>query len=96
MRCSQSTTPVRVGAISAIQSAGKLPQVTIVTVDGSQEGIAAIQAGKLHSTSAQFPREIGRIAAETMYAHLDGKPVDKEVAVRVELITKENAAAVAK
>ena len=63
-----------------------------VAVDGSAEGIAAIEAGKLLSTSAQFPREIGRIAAEKAYEHLAGEPVEKEVKVRVELITRENAA----
>lgn len=83
--------PSALGCVSALESAGKLQGVTIVTVDGSQEALSAIKAGKLHSSSAQFPREIGRIAAEKAYDHLEGKPVDKEVVVRVELITKENA-----
>ena len=83
--------PSALGAISALESAGKLDQVTVVTVDGSVEGVKAIQAGKLLSTSAQFPKEIGRIAAEKMYEHLDGKAVDKEVKVRVELITADVA-----
>jgi ribose transport system substrate-binding protein len=84
--------PNALGVISALESAGKLTQAIIVTVDGSPEGIAAIQAGKLYSTSAQFPRDIGRIAAEKMYDHLAGKAVEKNVKVRVELITKQNAA----
>lgn len=83
--------PSALGAISALESAGKLKDVTVVTVDGSREGIAAIKAGKLLSTSAQFPREIGRIAAEKMYEHLSGKAVEKDIKVRVQLITKENA-----
>lgn len=83
--------PSAFGAISALDSAGKLKDVTVVTVDGSQEGVAAIKAGKLYSSSAQFPREIGKIAAQKAYDHLEGKPVEKDVKVRVELITKENA-----
>lgn len=83
--------PSALGAISALESAGRLKDVTVVTVDGSQEGIAAIKAGKLHSTSAQFPREIGRLAAEKYYEHLAGKPVDKNLKVPVKLITRENA-----
>jgi len=79
------------GAISALESAGKLNDVTVVTVDGSREGIAAIKAGKMLSSSAQFPAEIGKVAAQKMYEHLEGKPVDKDIKVRVELITKENA-----
>ena len=84
--------PSAIGAASAIESAGRSGQIAVVTVDGSADGIAAVQAGKLLSTSAQFPKEIGRIAAEKAYDHLAGKPVEKEVKVEVKLITKENAA----
>jgi ribose transport system substrate-binding protein len=83
--------PSALGTISALESAGKLKDVTVVTVDGSAEGIAAIKAGKLLSSSAQFPKEIGRIAAENMYEHLAGNPVEKDIKVPVELITKANA-----
>lgn len=83
--------PSALGAISALESANKLKDVTVVSVDGSAEGINAITNGKLYSTSAQFPKEIGRMAAEAMYKHLEGKPVEKEIKVRVELITSENA-----
>jgi len=83
--------PGALGAISAIESAGKLGKVTVVTVDGSREGIAAIQAGKLHSSSAQFPRQIGQAAAQTLYDYLDGKDVPKDVKIPVKLITRENA-----
>ncbi|MEI7899982.1 MAG: sugar ABC transporter substrate-binding protein [bacterium] len=83
--------PGALGCLSAIESAGRLGQVTVVTVDGSREAAVEILAGKLHSTSAQFPREIGRIAAEKAYEHLAGKPVVKDIVVPVKLITKENA-----
>jgi len=84
--------PSALGAVSALESAGKLKDVTIVTVDGSAEGVAAVKAGKILSTSAQFPKEIGRIAAEKAYDHIAGKPIgEKDIKVKVELITKENA-----
>lgn len=83
--------PGALGCISAIESAGKFGQVKVVTVDGSREGATAIRAGKLHSTSAQFPKEIGRVAAEKAYDHIAGKAVEKEIKIPVKLITKENA-----
>ncbi|MCX5757817.1 MAG: substrate-binding domain-containing protein, partial [Candidatus Hydrogenedentes bacterium] len=83
--------PSALGAISALESQGKLKDVTVVTVDGSAEGIAAIKAGKLHSSSAQFPRQIGRMAARKAYEHLEGKAVEKDVKIPVELVSKENA-----
>jgi ribose transport system substrate-binding protein len=83
--------PSALGAISALESAGKLKDVTVVTVDGSAEGVAAIKAGKLHSTSAQFPREMGRTAARKVYEYLEGKPIEKDVKIKVELVTKDIA-----
>lgn len=83
--------PGALGCISAIDSAGRAGQVTVVTVDGSQEGVRAILAGKLYSTSAQFPAEIGKVAAEKAYDHLAGKAVEKDIKVPVKLITRENA-----
>lgn len=83
--------PSALGALSAIESAGKLGKVTVVTVDGSKEGVLAIKAGKLHSTSAQFPRAIGRTAAEQFYAALAGTVVPKDVKIPVKLVSAENA-----
>ena len=74
--------------LSALASLG---QVAVVTVDGSREGVRAILAGKLHSTSAQFPKQIGQVAAEKAYEHIAGRPVDKDIKVPVKLITRENA-----
>jgi ribose transport system substrate-binding protein len=83
--------PSALGAISAIESAGKLGKVTVVAVDGSKEAAEAIRAGKLHSTSAQFPGEIGRVAAEAAYDHLARKAVVKDIKIPVKLITRANA-----
>lgn len=83
--------PSALGAVEAIEAAGRSGRVTVVTVDGSPEGVAAIRAGRLHSSSAQTPREIGRIAAEKAYDHLAGKPVGKDVKLPVRLLTKDIA-----
>jgi ribose transport system substrate-binding protein len=83
--------PCALGAFSAIEAAGKAGQVTIVTVDGSREAAAAIKEGKIHSTSAQFPKEIGRVAAEKAYEHLAGKTIEKDIRIPVKSVTKENA-----
>lgn len=87
--------PSALGAISALKGAGRLAETTVVSVDGSAQGIAAVQAGTLYSTSVQFPREIGRIAAQRFYEHLDGNPVEKDIKVPLELITSDNVHAFA-
>ena len=42
------------------------------------------------ATAAQFPREIGRQAAEAAYRILEGEPVEPVVRIKTELITREN------
>lgn len=78
--------PSALGAISALDAAGKLKAIKIVSVDGSAAAADAIKAGKLLSTSAQFPKEIGRVAAEQAYSYFDKKPVEKNIKVKVELV----------
>ena len=85
--------PSALGVIAAIETMGRKREMTVVSVDGSSEGIAAVKARKLYSTSAQFPREIGRIAAQRVYEHFDGNPVEKEIKVPLELITPDNVSA---
>ena len=82
--------PSALGAISALEAADKLSQVKVVSVDGAKAALEAIKSGKLLSTSAQFPAEIGEKAAEIAYLYLEDKPFPTEVTIRVELITLEN------
>jgi ribose transport system substrate-binding protein len=84
--------PSALGCISAVEAAGRTGQVSVVSVDGSKEALAAIADGRLLSTSGQSPGQIGCIAVEKAYAHLQGESVEKEIKVPVQLITKENLA----
>lgn len=84
--------PSALGAIRAIREAGRTGQIAVVAVDGSPAGIEAIRAGQLLATAAQSPREIGRLAAEQAYAHLSGRPVEKNIRLPVALIDARNAA----
>ena len=56
--------PSALGSIAAIEAAGRAGQVTVVSVDGSRQGAAAILAGKLLSSAAQYPGEIRTIGPE--------------------------------
>ena len=78
-------------AITGIEAAGRSGQITVQGVAGSREGAQAIKEGKLHSSCAQMPGEIGRVAVEQAYAALAGRTVDKNVIVPVKLVTKANA-----
>jgi len=83
--------PTALGAIAALEAAGKLDDVkAIYGVDGSEDGKKMVKEGKLTATAAQYPSEIGRIAVEAAYKHLNGETVDHEIKVPVKLLTKEN------
>ncbi len=78
-------------ALDGIDAAGRGGRFTVLGVAGSREGVAAIEAGRMHSSCAQMPLEIGRVAVENAYGLLAGKSVEKEVRVPVKLVTRENA-----
>lgn len=83
--------PTALGVIAALEKAGKLNKVkAIYGVDGSIDAKKLIKAGKLTATAAQYPKEIGKIAAESAYRYLKGDPIAHEIKVPVKLITKFN------
>ena len=49
-----------------------------------------IQKGYIEGTVAQFPLKMGKTAAQTAYAYLNGKSIEKRICIPVELITRKN------
>ncbi len=82
--------PSALGALAALQQQRVGRDVLIYGIDGSPDAKRMIKEGYLEGSSAQFPNEIGRKAAETAYDYLEGREVEKDIVVPVELITKEN------
>jgi len=78
-------------ALAGIDSAGRSGKIAVLGVAGSREGAQLIKAGRMLASSAQMPKEMGRIAVSKAYDHLVGKTVEKEVLTPVKLVTKANA-----
>ena len=76
----------------AAQAELETQRLLVGELSRSREAAQFILNGGIHSTSAQFPKKIGSLAAGAAYDHLAGKPVDKEIKVPVTLVTKANAA----
>ena len=76
--------------MAALKDAGLEGKIAVYGVDGSPDGKSMVEAGFMEATAAQFPRKIGREAAEALYHILDGKPVETTIKIKTELITKEN------
>lgn len=84
--------PTALGALAAMQKCNIRNNTLIYGIDGSPLGKTMIKQGYMEGTSAQFPIEIGKKAAEIAYDILKGKKVPKNILISVELITKKNIA----
>lgn len=76
------------GALRAIEAAGRLSAIKIVGFDATDDAVKAVKDGKMAATVAQKPRTMGAMAVETAKKVLDGASVDKFIPVPLELVTK--------
>ncbi|PJJ26971.1 sugar ABC transporter substrate-binding protein [Lacrimispora celerecrescens] len=82
--------PTALGALAALQQARREEGILIYGIDGSPDFKSILDMGYVTGTSAQSPKSIGRVAAETAYRYLAGEPVDKYISLPSTLITKDN------
>lgn len=82
--------PTALGALAALQQARREEGILIYGIDGSPDFKSILDMGYVTGTSAQSPKSIGRVAAETAYRYLAGEPVEKYISLPSTLITKDN------
>lgn len=78
------------GVVEAVRGAGKLDDVIIIGTDAIPQALAAVEAGDMEGTVAQFPAEEARIATSLAILAIQGNPVDGFIPSPIELITQEN------
>nr|WP_122013114.1 substrate-binding domain-containing protein [Maliibacterium massiliense] len=73
--------PSAQGCVAAIEAAGKIGQIKVYGVDGSEKSKELIKEGKQTGTAAQFPMKMGEQAVKEAYKILDeidgGKTLDE-------------------
>ncbi len=74
------------GALRAVQASGK--DIKIIGFDGTEDGIAAVNRGKLAATVAQQPGMIGALGIATADKVLKGETVESYIPVALKIITK--------
>jgi ribose transport system substrate-binding protein len=79
------------GAVAALEKAGKLDRVKVVGFDGDPEGKAAIKAGRIYADSIQFPDKIGRTTVQNIIKYLDGEDVPPQTLIPTALYRKADA-----
>ena len=83
--------PSGLGAVGALEKAGKLDQVTVIAFDGMPAGKQAIKDGKIYADPVQHPDKIGRECIRAIVSHLSGEEVQPNIDIPASLYTKETA-----
>ena len=78
------------GALAAIEAAGRLDEITLIGCDAIDPSIEAIKAGKLEATIAEPPFFLGKEAVVTALKISKKESVEKEVILDSTLVTKDN------
>lgn len=79
------------GALAAIEKAGKQGQVTIIGFDAVPEAREAIKAGKIYADVIQKPHEIGQQTIGAVKAYISGQQVAPTVLIPCGLFTQTDA-----
>ncbi len=82
--------PSALGALAALQQYRMEDGILIYGIDGSPDFKAMLELGYVTGTSAQSPKTIGTVAAETAYEYLEGKEVESYISIEPYMITREN------
>lgn len=83
--------PSGLGAVAALEKAGRQDQVTIIAFDGQPEGKQAIKDGKIYADPIQFPEKIGRETVKTIAAYLSGQDVPPDQPIDSALYRRADA-----
>ncbi len=85
--------PTAFGAIAALEKAGRLDRVKIVSFDGQLEALQAIKEGKIYADAIQYPRKIGQMTVLAIAKYLAGEKVPPETLIPTGLYRKQDAEA---
>ena len=79
------------GALAAVEKAGKLGTIKLIGFDAVPEARAAIRDGKIYADVIQQPKEIGRQTIEAIRTYVAGGEVTPTILIPCALFTQEDA-----
>lgn len=85
--------PSALGAVAALERAGKSGQIAVIGFDGQLEGKQAIKDGKIYADPIQFPDQLGKVVAQKVIAYSKGEDVEPEILIPTKLYKKADAEA---
>ncbi|HVP07160.1 MAG TPA: substrate-binding domain-containing protein, partial [Candidatus Acidoferrum sp.] len=79
------------GALAAVEKAGKAGKVAIIGFDAVPEARAAIKAGKIYADVIQQPKVIGRQTIDAVKTYIGGGTVNPTILIPCALFTTADA-----
>ena len=84
--------PSALGAYAAVNAAGRTDDILITGANGTESGVAAVEAGEIAATWDLLPWKQGVTFVNVLRALLDGETVETTTVVPVQMLTQENVA----
>ncbi|WP_377887998.1 substrate-binding domain-containing protein [Alkalihalobacillus sp. R86527] len=78
------------GALSAIDAAGRLDEIKLIGTDAIDPAQDAIREGRMSATIAEPPYFLGRDSVKTAIKVMDGESVEEMILLENTLVTKDN------
>ena len=83
--------PSVLGAVAAIEKAGKAGTIRVVSIDGLPEGRLAIKNGQVYADAIQHPDLIGKQAVAAIVSYMYGEEVTPVILIPTDLYRREDA-----
>ncbi len=83
--------PSALGAVAALEEAGMMDQVKVISVDGQPEGRKAVRDGKIYADAIQHPDLIAKKTVEILDKYMQGEEVPAEVLIPTDLYRMADA-----
>ncbi|MEK7728535.1 MAG: substrate-binding domain-containing protein [candidate division KSB1 bacterium] len=83
--------PTALGAVAAIEKAGKAGKIKIIAIDGQPEGRQAIKEGKVYADIMQHPEVIGKKSVEAIVKFMAGEKVEPVILIETNIYRQQDA-----
>lgn len=83
--------PSALGAVAAIEKAGKAGKIKVIGFDGMPEAKQAVKSGKIYADIVQHPDTIGRMTMDAIHKYMAGEKVPPRSLIPATTYTKADA-----
>jgi len=83
--------PTALGAVAAIEKAGRTGKVKIISFDGMLEAKKAVRDGKIYADIVQFPDKIGEITIQGIASFMSGEKLKPQTLIPAAIYRKADA-----